>query len=137
MIDLSDVILDPEMGCATLIARRREQVVDASSGFVSTSDVDYPIAGAVTVGPDNTMFRGPDYDALPKEIVVHTPFRLRGAAALFGKTYKPDLVLIGDSTFEVWTVNDWSRFGAGFVAATCRSVTPVDAPPGLPQDQTP
>lgn len=128
-IDVNEVILDPELGGNPFTVIRRKQTVDAN-GLVSVTTTKIPAVGAIFPTGDQSLVRMEAYEMQSKTITIVTPFRLRGVAKdQSGVDWQPDLVDIGDGGFFiVKDVNDFTKYGAGFIQAECASTDYV-APP--------
>lgn len=113
----------------TITVIRRQQVV-SDKGRGSTDDTTYPqVAAVVCPMSGSDLDRVTDYDISKKYISVVTQFRLQLQSKGVGVTFKNDQVVWGDTTFEVVTLDDASRYGRGFVEAICSSIDYQDAPP--------
>lgn len=118
-IDVSDVLIDPEIAGDTFtVLRRQETMTVRGKSTVVVTAFDNQV-GAVWPSSDNELKRLADYDAQHKAITVVTAFRLRGVSNAGGQSFKPDIVQWGGSNFEVADLKDWSRFGAGMIEAIC------------------
>lgn len=126
-IDVSDLLLDPDFAEALTIQRRAQTLLKgrASVSPVTISPAPY---GVVIPQNDAPMLRGPDQQTLPQLIQVHTQFRLRGPSKdpATGDAYQPDLIIWQGTTFVVNKVQNFSRFGAGFIQADCSSINQTD-----------
>lgn len=129
-IDLSDLVLDPDVAGQTFTVVRRQETVSAS-GFSQVVAKSIPVIGSVQPTGDNSLVREDAYDAQAKTLKVVTQFRLRGVSASSGgSTFKPDRVLWGGDCYEVRVVDDYSQFGGGLVEAECVQVVYDGTPPG-------
>lgn len=120
LLDVSDVLLDPDFAQTISVIRRSESVNNFGRTDLTSTQTDGIIA-VVTSG-QSRLDRGADVDVSPNTIVVHTQFRLRGEAP----GVKPDLVIWHGNRYLVNKANDWSDFGAGFIMAECSSIDFVD-----------
>jgi galactose-6-phosphate isomerase len=121
LIDVSDLMTDPDF-CETLTLIRRTQTVDAN-GRGTTTEAQSSIIGVVTSGPSDSLTRSPEYGASSRAITVHTQFRLRDTS----NGLLPDKILWLGTRYIVDRVRDYSRFGAGFTAAECIVIDPVQS----------
>jgi hypothetical protein len=132
LLDVSELLLDPDLGGEVLVVYRRTQNISAK-GRVSAPPVLVAPAPVGNVQPLDAapLVRGPDQQNLPKLLQVITNFRLRSASRDAGDTqeYQPDIVVWGGDQYVVNMVADWSRYGAGFVRAECSSIDPIDLGP--------
>jgi galactose-6-phosphate isomerase len=129
-LDVTDIILDPDF-CETLIVKRREENLVKGRSTLTVTVIDPAPVGVVLPVDDQPLVRGPDQQNLPRLLEVHTPFRLRGAAKDpgTGKQYQPDIITWNGDDFVVNKVQDYSRFGQGFIQADCSSVDSIDNAP--------
>lgn len=121
-LDVTDILLDPDFADFIWIERRHETI--DNHGRSQTTMQRIQIA-AVLFNLSNELVTNPDERHLPDVVEVHTPFRLRGPAP----GYQPDYVLIGQDRYIVDSTNNYSRFGQGFIMASCSAVQSMDAPP--------
>lgn len=121
-IDVSELLTDPDFAQAFKVERRTEGVNDKGRADVFATKLD--AIGAVLPMPA-PVNRQPAEQNLPKWIAVYTGFALRGPAS----GYQPDFVLWNGDRYIVDDVQDWTEYGAGFVMATCSSVSRLDRPP--------
>lgn len=129
-IDVSDLLSDPDFA-EKLTVMRRLQVIDPVTGIASAEPnliVPSPI-GVVIPQADLPIQRGPDQQALPRLIEVHTKFRLRSASIAGNDTYLPDFIVWNGDNFYVNRVYDYSHFGQGFIQADCSSQPTVAQAP--------
>ncbi|SRR5258708_11405473 len=129
-IDVTDVLDDP-MFCELLTIQRRQETVNAK-GRATTNVVviDPAPIGVVQPVSDQPLQRGPDQQNLPRLLEVHTPFRLRSASRQgTGEQYQPDRIVWNGDTYVVNKVQDYSRYGAGWVQADCSSDVATERPP--------
>lgn len=129
-IDLTDLLSDPDFAESLTIMRRR-QIIDPVTGISSAQSnlvLPRPI-GVVIPQADLPIQRGPDQQALPRLLQVHTKFRLRSAAIADGRTYLPDFIVWNGDNFYVNRVYDYSHFGRGFIQADCSAQPTVAQAP--------
>ena len=129
-IDLTDLLSDPDFA-EQLIVMRRRQVIDPITGIATAQSnmVAPKPLGVVIPQADLPIQRGPDQQALPRLIEVHTRFRLRSASTADGRTYLPDFIVWNGDNFYVNRVYDYSKFGRGFVQADCSSQPTIATAP--------
>lgn len=104
--------------------RSRELVIENGRGKHKDS-VAKGVAGVVCADGDS-LDREPEWSGGNKSIYVITPWRLKGQNAYD----LPDYVLWGGDEFLVVEVNDYTRYGPGFVEARCVSDKAQDQPAG-------
>lgn len=122
-LDLTDVLTDPDFA-DTFVVRRLVEAVGAN-GRAAKRTFDSQAVGVVTPGSDNSLAIGADEGHAGKTLTVITTFRIQGPAPGF----LPDLIYWGGDFFKVTKVEDYSRYGAGFVQAEASSIDSVDQPP--------
>jgi hypothetical protein len=131
-LDVTDLLCDPDLTDRFTVLRRTQG--NGPNGVnVVTVVGTHCVRGYVGPAGNNALERLPDFQFMSKTVEVKTTFKLRGPAESRGTSYAPDLVawpITNGDTFVVADVQDWSRFGAGFVSAVCISQDHVDAPPG-------
>jgi galactose-6-phosphate isomerase len=137
-MDLTDVLCDP-MTNDTFTVIRRQQSVGNNGVVASTNTTITPLIGVVAAVGNQSPVRDEAFRNQAKSIQVITTFRLRPVTTQKGNDYMPDLVLwpiadqfgmpaVGDY-YMVQQISDYSRFGAGFIAAECSSYDFVDQAP--------
>lgn len=130
-VDVTDVLLDPDVaGQSFDVVRRPELVTAAGLSTTPNARTVRGVFGSVTPTGDNSLIRDEAYDAQAKTIDVVTQFRLRGPSATTGSSiYKPDVVLWNGDAYEVRVLEDDTQFGAGFVKAECIQIVYDGTPP--------
>lgn len=129
-IDVTDVLLDPMIAGEHFTVLRRLEVVDNSGVPTWTWETFPEIIGSVTPTSDQSLVREEAYQVQAKTISVTTQFKLRGAAKnIPGSKYQPDIVVWNDDYYMVRSIDDYSKYGAGFVQAECSSIDMVDQAP--------
>jgi hypothetical protein len=129
-IDVSDILLDPEIAGEELTILRRPDATGTNGVDVITeTEITPKPVGSVRPTGGNSLVREDAYQQQAKSIRVITNFRLRGVARDGAQNYQPDIVVWGGSRFVVQTVEDYSRYGAGMIQADCMSQNFVDPPP--------
>lgn len=113
LLDVSDVLLDPDFA-DSLVCERLAQNVGDDGIAVNTAKV-HRFAGVVTNDSGDKLSRISSGERVEGNIVVHSVFRLQDGSS--GMT--ADVVTWRGRRFTVVSVNDWSHFGRGFTAAKC------------------
>lgn len=118
MIDLTDLIDDPELGAELdLVCVRGDQTVGGNGRAVDAL-TETPFAGIVTNVDGEVRENVETGSRAIGSILVHTGFALRAADDDLG--HDADIVKRGDGRqYTVTAVNNYIRGGVGFVAATC------------------
>jgi galactose-6-phosphate isomerase len=119
-IDVSDVITDPMVaGDEFIVIRRRATVNDHGEGE-DAAPLRFQAVGSITPVGDNSLVREEAYETQTNAIQVITEFALRGAGVdKQGNEFQPDQVEWDGDTYTVRVVDNYSKFGAGFVRAEC------------------
>jgi galactose-6-phosphate isomerase len=113
-LDVSDIITDIDYWESGLICMRQLQNV-GSNGLAVNTQVSLPFGGVVTQVAGSDLRRGPDGEMITGSILIVTRFRLWD-----GKSgYSADIVVRETRQYTVANVLNYSRFGRGFVEATC------------------
>lgn len=116
LLDVTDVLLDPDFMDLGLICNRMTQTVD-EHGRATNTAAEIPFAGVVTSDSGDILDRLADGSRIIGSITIHTPFRLRDGGA--DASADADEIVWQGATYTVSNVNDYSHFGRGFVCATC------------------
>lgn len=122
-LDVSDAF-DPDFFDVFTILRRTETLV---GGFPTyTTQTIAGQYGVITMASPNDLERMPEVDVSSKSIVIVTKSRLQlGSAGI-----KADIVqCMNGETFQVVTVEDYSRYGQGYIWAIAKAVDYLDQPP--------
>ena len=117
-LDVSDLLLDPEIGGNAFQVIRRQQTVNGYGETVLTQTT-LDAVGAVYPTGDNRLQRQADFSTQADTITVVTRFRLRGASKSGGDAYQPDIVLWNGNHYVVADINQYTNYGAGFIEAQC------------------
>lgn len=126
-LDVSELLVDPDVAGTGFTVIRREEIINDNGRSVVTEN-RITAAGSVFPTGDNSLAREAAFQAQGKSLTVVTLFRLRGVAQGGGKQYQPDLVEWNGSRYTVREVEDFTRYGAGFIKADCTSQDFVDPP---------
>ena len=114
LLDVSEVLLDPDFCDITLKCERNAIATDNSGrGVLSTSVTRF--AGVVTSDKGELLQRGAVGEHATDNVSVITRFRLQDAGP--GRT--ADVVQWNGKRYTVSKVNDYSTYGIGFIEAIC------------------
>lgn len=113
-LDVSDLLSDPDLA-DQLTCTRQVQTV-GSNGMASNTQTNISFTGVVTSNEGNVLDVIAEGERIKGSITVHTTFGLRDG----GSGNAPDIVTWNGKEYYVDTIKDYSRFGAGFVAADCQ-----------------
>jgi hypothetical protein len=111
---MSDVLSDPDFLDFSLICTRNAQTV-GSDGLAVIASKQMPFAGVVAATSGQDLRRRSDGEMNVGEISIITKFLLIDGRP--GNT--ADVVTWNGNTYTVTNVEDYSKYGRGFVAATC------------------
>lgn len=128
-LDLREALLDPMMVDFFAVVRRQESITQ--KGRSSTVKRRFNTFGIVDAASPNDLDRLEDYQFQTKAISVVTQFKLRGVSQQSKKNYQPDLIFWASDYFLVRTVEDYSRYGAGWIQAIATSTDFIDEAPGM------
>lgn len=125
-LDVTEVLMDPEIGEEFFVVRRAETVT--SGGMSSVATKKFHAIGTITMAGSD-LERTSDMDTQPRGITVVTSFALSGVAP--GR--KPDIILWSPAgstgrgnAYEVISLEPYSNYGPGFVEAVCAAIDYVD-----------
>jgi len=113
MLDVSDILSDPDFADVLTVKRTIQMANDR--GRADEDAKTFDITGVVTSDRGDILDRLPDMRRVAGSILIHTQFRL---IASEGDT-DTDIVTWNGKEYTVTDVNDYSRYGAGFVCAKC------------------
>lgn len=132
LLDVSDVLFDPDFMDTSLVCHRQVQTVDADN-FTKNTPQDIPFSGVVTVDRSLEARRMMEGQNISGAILVVTQFRLTQGQPGTDSTPRldADIVTYSGREYRVTFVDHYTRYGAGFVQAHCELVdfnggTPVE-----------
>ena len=134
MINVTPLLFDSYIAGEKFTVYRRTEAVNSYGESIVAGQVYPSVIGQVSpIGPNN-LLREPSFTSTEKSIYVITNFPLtKGSLDNNGNTYQPDLVQWKNSFYIVCRTEDYSKYGAGFVAAVCEvfdwEVRITDIPP--------
>ena len=114
LIDVTDVLLDPDFMSLGLICERSTQIV-GDDGLAVNTIKKIRFAGVVTSNTGDILERLAEGQRIKGSITIHTKFQLTDGSLGNGT----DVIQWRGSRYTVSNVNDYSHFGRGFVAANC------------------
>lgn len=112
-LDVSSVLFDPMFADQLTCLRQTETV--GTDGMNNPTDARIPFSGVVTSNAGDVLDVIAEGTRVKGSITVHTVFRLR----MSGDGIDADHVLYNGVEYIVDNINDYSRYGAGFIAADC------------------
>lgn len=117
LLDVSDVLLDPDFCDATLVCIRNNESVSQQGRSVITT-LELPFVGVVTSERGDVLNRNAVSERIGGTIIVITQFSLREA----GENNAADIVVWGGRQYTVVDANNYSTYGAGFMETVCERV---------------
>lgn len=123
LLDVTEVLLDPDFADDSLICRRQIQTTDDDNFPVNTQQ-EIPFTGVVTVDRSLEARRMAAGQNISGAILIVTQFRLtQGRKSVAdGPNLDADLVVYNGGLYRVTFVDPYTRYGAGFVQAHCELV---------------
>ncbi|MCP9270151.1 head-tail adaptor [Xenorhabdus sp. XENO-1] len=114
LLDVSDVLLDPDFVDTSLVCYRNAQTTD-DDGFTKNTPQDMSFAGVVTVDRALEARRMEAGQTISGAILIVTQFRLtQGQPGL-----DADVVTYQGRKYRVTFVDPYTAYGTGFVQAHC------------------
>ncbi|MDR5616910.1 head-tail adaptor [Arsenophonus sp.] len=127
MLDVTDVLFDPDFCDTSLTYTRREILID-DEGITSTKESTYPFSGVVTVDSALEAQIRTSGQLVSGRILVVTTTRL-----IAGETHHiGDIVTYQGRKYLVKSVDPYTAYGTGFVQAHCE-LMPFDG--GIAHEQ--
>ncbi|EIU7558139.1 head-tail adaptor [Providencia rettgeri] len=114
LLDVSEILLDPDFVDMSLVCHRSTQVTD-DDGFTKNSMQNLPFAGVVTVDRSLEAKRIEAGQAIGGAILIVTQFRLTQGY----QGVDADIVTYQGRKYRVTFVDPYTAYGAGFVQAHC------------------
>ncbi|MBN5183667.1 head-tail adaptor [Serratia marcescens] len=114
LLDVTEVLLDPDFVDTTLVCHRQIQSRDGDN-FTTNTQQDIPFSGVVTVDRSLEARRMAAGQNINGAILIVTKFRLtQGQPGL-----DADVVTYRGREYRVTFVDPYTAYGAGFVQAHC------------------
>ena len=120
LLDVSDVLMDPDFLDTSLICHRQIQTVDVDN-FPTNTPQDIPFSGVVTVDRSLEAKRMAAGQNINGAILIVTQFRLTQGQPETNSAPRldADIVTYSGRDYRVTFVDPYTRYGAGFVQAHC------------------
>lgn len=133
LLDVSEILLDPDFADFSLICHRQVQTVDEDN-FPTNTPQDIPFSGVVTVDRSLEARRMAAGQNIMGAILIVTQFRLTQGQPSSGTTPRldADVVTYDGRRYRVTFVDPYTSYGAGFVQAHCEL---MDFDGGIPVEQ--
>lgn len=129
-LDVSELLTDIDFFESGIVCLRQSQTV-GSDGMAVNTPVPINFGGVVTQVAGTDLRRGADGEMITGSILIVTRFKL-----LDGKNgFSADIVVRQTRRYTVANVLAYSKFGRGFVEATCDLLPLAGSypiPPGYP-----
>lgn len=110
---VSEILIDPDFA-DSLICERQSQTV-GDDGIAVNVPTTAPFLGVVTSDKSKELARLAAGSLISGAILVHTSFRLTN-----GKPgIDADIIIWNGARYTVASVDDYSRYGGGFICASC------------------
>lgn len=114
-LDVSRVLASPRFADVATLTRTTV-TVDPLTGRTVKAAADQSISVVVTSDKGRNLQRNPEAAVSTGSILMHSTFRFTEG----GDGLDADIVTWQGRRWTVVTVDDYSRYGAGFTVATCR-----------------
>ena len=115
LLDVSDVLSDPMFADSATVTRS-VVTFDPQTGRTISTETTTAISVVVTSDKGRNLQRNPEAALSTGSIIMHSAFRFTEG----GDGLDADVVTWNGRRYTVVTVDDYSRYGAGFTCATCR-----------------
>ena len=126
-LDLSDAFNESTFLDAIVVLRRQEIVSSKGRSTVSTSQI--PTYANVDAASPDQLERLADAQFQGKTLSIVTKFRLRGVSEQGSSGYQPDVIQYNGDSYIVQLIDDYSRYGVGWIQALATSINFVDQSP--------
>lgn len=127
LLDVTDVLFDPDFCDTTLTYKRRNVVVDGD-GYAETVITSFAFSGVVTVDRSiEAQIRMSGQTVTGNILIVTTERLTSGGTDMLG-----DIVTYQNREYLVKSVDPYTAYGAGFVQAHCE-LNPIDGGTAIEQ----
>lgn len=121
-IDVTELLVDPDVGGNTLLLIRRPQAVNNYGESVDANDPIAIIGSAYPTG-SNSLVREAAFSSQTDTITVCVRYPISGPSEdAQGKKYDADIIGWKGNFYIVKDVNNFSAYGPGFVEAECEAI---------------
>lgn len=128
-IDLSIPLTSFMLVDSFSVQRRQETVGSTGRNTIAVAQTDN-VPGVVHPSGDSSLERPAESERQHKEIDVYTRFALRGASLdVSQNNWQPDLVTWNNNVYVVKSIEDWSKYGEGWIKAHCVQEDMTSVPP--------
>lgn len=115
LLDVSDILSDPDFADSAIVTRTAV-ANDTATGRTIRVPTDIPISVVYTSDKGQSLRRNPEAAISEGSVMFHSTFRFTDG----GDGLDADIVTFLGRQWTVVSVDDYSRYGAGFTVATCR-----------------
>lgn len=127
-LDLRDALLEPLTIDYFQVIRKAQNVT--IEGRATAKSTYFNTFGVVDAASDNDLARLADMEYQGSGISIVTQFKLRGVSKQANQNYSPDIIQWASNYYTVVTVEDYSRYGAGWIQAIAAETNYVGEAPG-------
>lgn len=147
---MDDLIGDDDFFQPMAVYRRAIQIGKDGKEATTPNQIVPSPSGSIQSGANPELLRLPDMATSANMITIYTDFRLLCEGDTFGYRQNPealaqtdafgnqitpfgsgkvkaDIVVYHGTPFEVFLVQDWTDYGAGFIAAVARQISSAQA----------
>ena len=124
-LDVSAALTNPYTLDVFNVLRRPETINVFGESSVAEQQTFENVYGIVTPDGDASLARSAEMQTQVKVLSVISRFALRGNREASGTNFQPDLVVWDGNSYIVRNVEDYSRYAAGFVKASCELIDSV------------
>jgi hypothetical protein len=121
-LDVTRVLANPRFADSITVTRTTT-TVDPNTGRPIETKTSQDLSAVVTSDRGRNLQRNPDAALSEGSIIIHSTFTFTEGGQVGAVTYDADVVTWQGRDWTVVTVDDYSRYGAGFTCATCRLLT--------------
>jgi hypothetical protein len=114
LLDFDEIFTEPLFIDSFSVIRTTQTVNSSGQAQFSAATIS-GLSGVVTSNPGHDLQRLPDGERQSEKIMVATEFALTTGNG----SIDADQVIWNGATYTVASVEDYSRYGSGFVKATC------------------
>jgi galactose-6-phosphate isomerase len=119
-IDVTDLLTDTYIAGEQFTVYRRTEIVNKFGENLIGVMVYNNVFGQISPTPKNSLIRHSAFTAQDKSIRVITTWPLTGATMDGSNNlYQPDLVYWKNNLYIVRDLEDYTKYGVGFVVADC------------------
>lgn len=114
LLDVTEILTDPDFLTTGMTCERQAQTV-GTDGMAVNTPTTFTFSGVVTSNRGDVLDRIAEGQRIVGSITIHTKFQLTDGSG----SNSADIVTVLGRKYTVTSVNDYTHFGRGFVAADC------------------